>query len=287
MNIRIEETLRCKLFEGIASKVWNDINHHHKVKIDMPEIGITSHIIADILTYRINFEKNLDVYTNKAYDENTYGGDIDVFVETDPNRYRWFALQAKALKHNKKYDTIRYNGKSRQQWESLRILENMTGCKAYYLLYNGMYTKHSLKLNTDSCYRMFADEQFGCSLVKLNKVEEVANKKNPNGNYKTPSYDDFHPYNAQPWRTLVCCYLDKGEERQTLYALEDIEEDCKNYYPAQEDFNLEKEKASKEDINSESYNLQNEISVARREAKWNPDYRVIIKRTDNNENDKF
>lgn len=276
MSIRIEETLRCKLFESIASKVWNDINRHHKVKMDMPEIGITAQIIVDILTYRVNFEQNFDVYVNKAFKESLYGGDIDIFVETDPNRYRWFALQAKALKHNKKYDTIRYDNKTRQQWESLRILESMTGCKGYYLLYNGIHTTHSLKLNKDSCYRMFADEQFGCSLVKLNKIEEIANQKHSSGNYKTPGYYDFHPDNAQPWRTLVCCYLDKGEERQTLYAIEGIEEDSKNYYPAQEDFIIERDKPL-----DDSFNPKNEISVARKEANWNSDYRIVIKRTDN------
>ena len=275
MSLDVKDTQRCKLFEGIAAKVWDDINYHHNVKIDMPEIGITSRIVADILTYRQNFEKNFDVYARKAYDENTFGGDLDIFVETDPNRYRWFALQSKVLKWNKKYDTVRYSGKTFQQWESLKILEQMTGCKGYYLLYNGMNTLHSLKMKTDSCYRMFAEEQFGCSIVKLKDVEKIGNKKYSNGDFITPSYSDIHPIYAQPWRILVCCYLDKSEERQKMFSLQEIEGDCKNYYPAQEDFNLEKD-----DVLKDIFDSNNKISIARQEAKWHPDYRIIIKRTD-------
>jgi hypothetical protein len=130
-------------------------------------------------------------------------------------------------------------------------------------------------MNTDSCYRTFAEEQFGCSIVKLKDIKRIANKKHSNGDYISPSYGDFHPSFAQPWRTLVCCCLDNSEERHQMYSLEEIEGDCKNYYPAKDDFILESDKPVKEDFDN-----NNKISIARKEANWNPEYRVIVKRSD-------
>jgi hypothetical protein len=111
--------------------------------------------------------------------------------------------------------------------------------------------------------------------VELDDVERVAITKNTGGQYITSIYEDFHPKLAQPWRTLVCCYLDNSEERQKMYSLEEIEGDCKNFYPAKDDFILESDKPVKKDFDN-----NNKISKARKEANWSPEYRVIVKRSD-------
>lgn len=293
MSKPLEETLRCRLFEGIAEEVWDDIVYHHTVSVNKPEIGITAKIIADILNFRVAFEQNFDVYARASKDEATYGGDIDVFVETKPGCYKWFALQAKVLFSDNKYQALRYTSKPIQQWEKLRVLENMTSCKGYYLLYNGKYRKTNSPIYKDSCDRAFRENQFGCSLVELDNVESIANKQNKRGQYIKAQYEDFHPNLAEPWRILTCCYHNDVSETDCL-TLSEIEEDCRNYYPLKDDFNdaLKEENDSNDssdemedknlgkDINYfANLNLNNKITKSRKEADWNPSYRIVIQHT--------
>lgn len=293
MSKPLEETLRCRLFEGIAEEVWEDIVYHHTVSVNKPEIGITAKIIADILNFSVAFEQNFDVYACASKDEATYGGDIDVFVETKPGCYKWFALQAKVLFSDNKYQALRYSGKPKQQWEKLRVLENITYCKGYYLLYNGKYRKTNSPIYNDSCDRPFRENQFGCSLVELDDVESVANKQNARGQYIKAQYEDFHPNLAEPWRILTCCYHNDVEAEGCL-TLSEIQEDCRNYYPLKDDFNdaLKGEK-NVNDLSDEiedkslgkdvnyfaDMNLKNKITKSRKEADWNPSYRVVIQHT--------
>jgi hypothetical protein len=290
---RIEDTLRCKLFEGIAEEVWDDIVYHHTVSVNKPEIGITAKIIADILNFRVAFAQNFDVYARAAKDEATFGGDIDIFVETKPGCYKWFALQAKVLFSDNRYKALRYSHNPIQQWEKLSTLERLAPCKGYYLLYNGKNRSVNSPIYTDSCYRNYRENQFGCSLVELDDVETVANNKNSNGQYNTAQYEDFHPKLAQPWRILTCCYHNDVENTYCL-TLNEIQEDCKNYYPLKENFNdtlkseiIDNESREEKESNSNGkdidyfadMNLENKITKARKEAKWNPSYRVVIQHT--------
>jgi hypothetical protein len=48
------------------------------------------------------------VYTLAAKNKATFGGEIDVFVETKPVCCKWFALQAKVLFSDNKYKVLRY-----------------------------------------------------------------------------------------------------------------------------------------------------------------------------------
>ncbi|EAQ40460.1 MULTISPECIES: hypothetical protein [unclassified Dokdonia] len=288
---RIEETLRCQLFQGIAAEVWDDIVYHHNVSVNKPEIGVTAKIIADIRNFRTAYEQNFDVYARAAKDEATYGGDIDIFLETTPGCYKWFALQAKVLFKDNKYQTLRYNGKPRQQWEKLRILEKMTSCKGYYLLFNGKFRNATSPIYTDSCDRPFRENQFGCSLVDLDDVEAVANRKNIRGQFIKATYESFHPDLAEPWRVLTCCYHNDVAD-ENCFTIQEIEEDCRNYYPLKDnfidtlktekghnDFNEEENNDNKEPDDFVGLNMNNRISVARREAQWNPSFRIIIKHT--------
>ncbi len=293
MSKPLEQTLRCRLFEGIAEEVWRDIVYHHTVSVNKPEIGVTAKIIADILNFRVAFEQNFDVYAHPAKDEATFGGDIDVFVETKPNCYKWFALQAKVLFSDNKYHALRYSGKTTQQWDKLRVLEKMSHCKAYYLLYNGKYRETNSPIYTDSCDRTFRENQFGCSLVELDDVETVANKKNTSGQYIITKYEDFHPDLAEPWRILTCCYHNDVTGTDCL-TISEIEEDCRNYYPLKDDFNdaaeeendgnnssdkIEDKNLSKNINEFTDLNLENKITKSRKEADWNPSYRIVIQHT--------
>jgi hypothetical protein len=283
MSKPIEETERCELFEQIAEAIWNRIIRAHDVNVNLKEVGITADILVDIQQYNKKGIPNFDVYSRPSYDEKTYGSDIDIFVETNSNQYRWFALQAKVLKKNNRYDTLRDSSDGIMQWEKLALLEGVSGCKAYYLLYNG--NDRYSTLGIDECRRAFSASQFGCSIVEPITIKKFANKKHPSGNFKNPKFEDIHPSHAQPWRILVCCYHDTNDS--ILYSMDEILESNPNFKKL--DFeNLEQmegEENKIEDIDSRDNNElpiveNNEINAAVREAKWNPTLRIIIKRTD-------
>jgi hypothetical protein len=267
---------RCRLFEQIADSVWAKIIRAHTVGIDPREEGITADIIIDILHYNMAHTPNFDVYATPGWNEQTYGSDMDVFVETAPNQYRWFALQAKILKQNDRYTTLRDSSDEVMQWDKLNLLEALSGCKAYYLLYNGKddYTY----TGRDECGRSFRESQFGCSLVEPSVIKKLANRRNTRGTrYINPRFTDVHPDEAEPWRVLVCCYQDTNDF--TLYSAEQIVASNPNFKPIEQLGNIEGEEA---DLSSELPRApNNEIAIASLEAGWKPRLRMVVKRTDN------
>jgi len=214
-------TKRCKIFETIAINVWNRIIRSHLVGVDLNEIGVTDSILTDLLIYHGTHVPNSGLYAQNGWKEQINGSDIDVFVEVQPNKYLWFALQAKILKIANIYPTqsLRHPNKSGViQWDMLLNLQSISGCIPYYLLYNGLNLVKS-STNHDQCNRSFQISQFGCSLVKPDIVKSIGSRNNAHG-FISPKFEDFHPQHAQPWRILTCCRHDFGN--LTVYSLSDV-----------------------------------------------------------------
>src|SRR5687768_1323185 len=111
---RLEATNRCHLFELIAKEVWDSIVHNHRTGVPRSEIGITDDIVAVIRRHH-NENDNFGVWANQATNEERYGGDIDIFVETEINQFLWYALQAKILKVDGRYERLI----EKRQWQKL------------------------------------------------------------------------------------------------------------------------------------------------------------------------
>lgn len=294
MRKPISATDRCTLFKAIAANVWDRTKCAHEVDINIPEIGITADVLIDILQFSKNNISNFDVFARHSWNENTYGSDIDIFVETTLDNFRWFALQAKVLKKNNRYDTLRDSSDGVMQWDKLKLLEGVSGCKAYYLLYNGM---RQFSFNdTDECNENFDERQFGCSLADVGVIENLANTTSANGRFIRPKFEDIHPHNAQPWRILTCCYHDT--QKYKLYKLNEILgsnpelkrlrfEKIESDQPSDGDAKNDKpnDGVSEKDIKINDAEITivegNKINQAMLESKWNPSIRIIIKRTDN------
>jgi len=280
---------RCLLFQNIATEIWHKIINAHDVGVNTPEIGITADIITNILQYSKYHKENFEIYARNSWNEKLYGSDIDLFVETEAGKYIWFALQAKVLKTNKKYESLKdgYDvvNSPIYQWEKLTTLERITGCIPYYLFYNGVedYRYEGL----DKCGKPFRQEQFGCSIVKPIDVQRISMLRRENGSFITPTFTDFHPNLAQPWRTLVCCLHDLSKLKHYTYA--EIVESIPNLKKLEKDKNQETNvDESKEDsiyISEEtkkdvSFIEGNEINNGCIQAKWNPDIRIIVRHSD-------
>ena len=273
---------RCKLFEDIAEDVWKRVNMAHDVGINLNECGLTKDILVDILHYNKLGVPNFDVYARPSYDEPTYGSDMDVFIEVRDGQYIWIALQAKLLKKNKRYDTLRDTSDGTMQWDKLTRLEAVTGCKSYYLMYNGHATfQHT---GNDACSRPFIESQFGCSLVEPQDIKKVASLKDTRGRNINPLFKTIHPKLAQPWRVLVCCFHNLDE--LTLYSTGEIlgsnaDRVLVKSEILSDDISIEDDSSAGNQANSPDFSegTDDRILNGSREANWNPDLRIVIKTT--------
>jgi len=262
--INIEATRRCQLFEEIASNVWAHIIYNHNVRVEVSEIGITNDIIAVIRNHSERIP-NFGVWANPGYNEGIHGSDIDVFVEAARGTFVWYAFQAKALKINGRYQDMAGIRGGEYQWDKLERLSKQSGCISQYLLYNGVGGYNYS--GTDKCNRPFLAPQFGCSIVDIQDVQNFSTNHNP-------SFSDFHPFRAQPWRVIVCC---KQKTRDiSLFSTTQVKKSIE-YYNEEFKSHLFKEGDESEYRPNElSVNSINEFS---KEADRNPICRVIIRST--------
>jgi hypothetical protein len=257
---------RCRLFEEIASNTWKQVMKYHRHGIHLAEIGKTNEIIVDIKESNLG-DRNIGIWAANGIHENIFGSDIDIFVETKPGLFVWWALQAKVLSVDGTYKGLTKASTLGYQWDKLDRLADLSGCFARYLLYNGVADYQYFA--QDACKRTFEEDQFGCSLVETHDMARIALAG-------VPRFDDFHPQYAQPWRTIACClmstkYLDVG-----YYSAAQIE-DAVKYYPdrdASADF-------FPQTIELELKNLErvDAIRVYSREAGWEPAYRMVLRST--------
>lgn len=282
----LHETKRCQLFKEIAESTWNRIIEAHEVGVDLPEIGITADILVKILRFSKSVLPTFDVFAKKGWNEKMYGSDIDVFVEVGSGNFVWFALQAKVLKKGNRYTSLRDTSDSVMQWEKLELLESLSGCKGFYLLYNGLNNFHYD--DADSCSIKFDQSQFGCSLVSPKDIKNLAEQK-IGERYVNPKFQSIHPKFAHPWRILVCCNQ-KNYDR-TLYKLNEILKSNPSLYRLKEEF-IDKGEYDDELTNKNiERNIpivpNNSINIACQESGWNPIFRIIIRTTESATKIKF
>jgi len=231
--------------------------------MEVSEIGFTKDIISTIRNHS-NRIPNYGVWANPGYNENIFGGDIDIFVETIKDSFVWYALQAKALQMNQRYEGLNTSSNGGFQWDKLHNLYLKAGCKTAYLLYNGVdQYKYS---GLDSCNNPFNESQYGCSIIS---VEEFVR------HYKLgkTSFKDYHPDYAEPWRVIVCC--PQKLDGIILYDTTVIKQAI-SYYPesfggAVDSIESASEGSSNVDTNS--------ITSLSAQMNRTPYYRIVIRTT--------
>lgn len=259
---------RCKLFEKIATDIWQHVIRNHRTGNQAREIGLTSDIVSEIEDNRLAFP-NIGVWALEARNERENGNDMDIFVESSPGRFIWWALQAKVLNLDGTYHDIavlRSGGE--YQWTKLNQLSINAGCVVRYLLYNGLATFHYNSY--DICNRNFHEDQYGCSLVKIDDVERIALAGRA-------SFHDFHPNLAQPWRIITCCLFDTKKESANFFSATQVREAVKIYPHSSSNTDiLNAISDSQQLMNNFTDNAINEFSES---AEHKPAYRIVIRST--------
>lgn len=264
---RVQFSNRCKLFESIATDTWNKIIRNHKTGNPAREIGLTSDIVSEIEDNRLSFP-NIGVWALEARNERTNGNDMDIFVESSPGQFIWWALQAKVLNKDGTYHDIAYLASGREyQWEKLNRLSASSGCVVRYLLYNGLVTYHFN--GNDICNRNFNEDQFGCSLVKTSDVERLAL-------VGPVCFNDFHHELAQPWRIITCCLFNTKKEKATYYSAAQVREAVGIYPNSSGNTTILDAPIDNSKTNDFSVNAINDFSSS---IERKPAYRIVIRST--------
>jgi hypothetical protein len=216
---------RCRLFDEIASNTWRHVIRNHRTGVQVSEMGRTYDIVAEIRDSYLA-DNNIGIWCNPGFKEIEHGSDLDVFVETRPGIFVWWALQAKVLMKDGAYKGLKGLHNGQYQWDLLKRLEERAGCFTRYLLYNGVANYSHENVN-DGCNRPFEPDQYGCSLVETTTFMDIALSK-------VPRFRDFHPDHAEPWRIIPCCLVSTKREDLTYYSLAQVKNSMNYYTPAKE-----------------------------------------------------
>lgn len=255
---------RCQLFERIAERTWKHVIRNHSVHVHTDENGLTNDLIAEI---RVNARSNtnIGVWSNRAFKEEQHGNDLDVFVESQPGEFVWYALQAKVLSRHGTYESLAKDHGGEYQWEKLARLSAMAGCITKYLLYNGVANyRYS---GPDKWGRTFTEEQFGCSLVDPDLIATLA-QAGP------VRFLSVHHQHAQPWRILTCG--PQPLSGVTLFNAAQIRRAVR-YYP--ESFGTTDLPPALDQATKLNGLSENAIEALSREVQRTPECRLVVRST--------
>lgn len=291
----LHSTKRCELFNTLSKVIWDELSDYYQQGCDSSEVGITKYIIREFNRFSSSIIRNFQLYAKPGHLEAVYGSDIDVFLGIGGGRYIWFALQAKLLKSNGRYTTMKDGYSTTNlsyQWEKLTLLEAASaGCKSYYLFYNGVIGGFKYS-GIDHCNQSFGEKDFGCSLVETNKIKADMDARMKGVTYHNPTFKDYHPSLAMPWRTLVCCPHSMKLEEFTPYYREDVEGAVEGYErigisfesdtPENRNIRAMEQNFIRSELNYSRGNRPKDlmpIITSSNEVGWRPEYKVIVNTT--------
>ncbi len=231
------------------------------------EPGKTNDIVAEIRD-SILADNNIGIWANNGFKEIDHGSDLDVFVETRPGIFVWWALQAKVLMRDGTYKKVKDLHGHEYQWDKLDRLEERAGCFSRYLLYNGIADyEHTNVL--DGCNRAFSADQYGCSLVETAAFKHIALSK-------VPRFRDFHPHHAEPWRIIPCCLVSTQRDDLTYYSIGQVKDSVSYYPPAERNPELFLEEETSLELNDLPMDT---IRTSSEEVGWEPVARMVLRST--------
>ena len=184
-----------------SKHIYRYLSRVFSFKLAIDERGINDHLVFKIAEYcdRQGFADVLIYKSRAPKAEPMYGHDFDLFVECEPNKFAYFALQAKVMNFSGKYagfDT------PKEQYEKMKKHEKKFGSKAFYMFYNGKYLTSSIPMPTRTdCLGTPKIEEYGIGIVENSEVEQVATRHRKSSIHFT----DFYPQLMDAFRKLFYC----------------------------------------------------------------------------------
>jgi hypothetical protein len=190
-----------RLFESISEKVWEKLARNSRRGNSLFEEGITRGEIIDLIISYAENNQSKKVLAQKAKNEKANGGDLEIYIELQKNKYIRLFLQAKLLHEKNLYNNFAHKNGNGFQWDLITKFANINGCKPLYILYNGI---PDYNYEGEDCCGTHDEKQLGCSIAEVSDIKALFNQ----GNKSSISFDDIHkepnPIGI-PWRCIPGC----------------------------------------------------------------------------------
>src|SRR5690606_14604557 len=105
ISAREHNTTWCNVFQSFSQYVWYNLADRHSLNLNWDERGITDDLVYWLKSHS-RYIPGRRVIAQKAKHEDVDGNDIDLYIRIKKDEYLRFALQAKVLKKNKRYDSL-------------------------------------------------------------------------------------------------------------------------------------------------------------------------------------
>lgn len=185
-----------------SKHIYRYLTRVFSFKLAIDERGLNDHLVFSIAEYcyKQGFADVLIYKSRAPKKEKDYGHDFDLFVECEPDRFAYFALQAKVMDYNGRYAGF---DASKRQWEKMKKHEQDFNSKAFYMFYNGKYLKSSIPTPTRRDYlgSIPKVEEYGIGIVENCEVERVATIPRKS----SISFTDFFPHQMDAFKKLFYC----------------------------------------------------------------------------------
>ena len=192
--------------EHVAERTWSTLRRAKQLRARFGEETLTDLLVLDMLPYQHTKGSWLDPLTK--HHEGRYGADLLVVVRHRTGNGSLFALQAKKLYPDDRYQMLNRVTESRDQLDKLEQFARQFCALPLYLLYNHSNTARSEHWNC--CRQSFAAPQLGCTLVPSGHIGSMLSR--------LPPPRDFHSAHkvkqARPWRCVFDCQSAETELRQ-------------------------------------------------------------------------
>ena len=185
----------CQQSTSISIALWDYISQVYAFKLKVAEIGITNHLVFDIISFYSHNLQNCEVYVQHAKNENLSGADIDLFIQQKKGNYLFFKLQAKVMNNDGKYAGIAKWGPTAQYNKLIKSARKQKALP-YYILYNGR-SRNSIK----------GKARHGVSLVQAIRIKKYRLNQNRFGykrNEHRLTFDLLHGLGMKPYSWLFC-----------------------------------------------------------------------------------
>ncbi|RCX15622.1 hypothetical protein DFP94_11470 [Fontibacillus phaseoli] len=183
------------LFEKLAIDTWERLKYGEELNCSQSEETITDINLLEIKRANLH-----DILVSKSdkYEEGITGIDWEWWIGSNSTGWWRYAVQAKKLSENRKYNKLRHRVGQEYQIDILERYSKSNNCIPLYCFYN--YIDDNMLNKNWHCYLPFEKEQLGCTVVPLDSVRKAFTLR------ADKSFSALHSdFRSIPWRCLVRC----------------------------------------------------------------------------------
>lgn len=193
--------------EQVSEDVWNRLKQSRELVVRLGEETLTDILTLDFT--RLAGRHRVKMFQTPKLREAKTGTDLEVLVNIPGGKTFRYAIQAKKLYANQRYDHLNAPAgtSGRLQIDVLENYAKTNGVLPYYLLFN--YVDYVKKLQYWHCCQSLDENQLGCTLVPSWRVRQAIETRG------CRTFDFLHLIpEALPFRCRFDCPLDARWDRK-------------------------------------------------------------------------